>query len=83
MVLTPTSSPEMLALAGDHSISETDLSVLAAQLAGADPAMVELFNPEVPERIQGSVFDPESSYSSPTDYMPAALAFDSFNPGGG
>ncbi len=82
MVIAPTSTAEMLALAGDTSISETDLSVLAAQLAGADPAMVELFSAEVPERIQGSVFDPESFYSSPTDYMPVALAFDSFNPGG-
>jgi hypothetical protein len=83
LVIAPTSSPEMLALAGDNSTSETDLSVLAAQLAGADPAMVELFSPEVPECIQGSVFDPASIYSPPPDYMPAALAFDSFNPGGG
>jgi hypothetical protein len=83
MVIAPTSSPDMLALAGDNSIGATDLSVLAAQLAGADPAMVELFSPEVPARIQGGGFDRESIYSSPTDYMPTALAFDSFNPGGG
>ncbi|MXP38279.1 Ig-like domain-containing protein, partial [Erythrobacter ramosus] len=83
LVIAPTSSPEMLALAGNNSTSETDLSVLAAQLAGADPAMVELFSPEVPECIQGSVFDPASIHSPPPDYMPAALAFDSFNPGGG
>lgn len=59
-------------LAGRGSAREVGPDALAVRLAGADPAMAELFSQQVPESIYGPL----------PDGMLVDLALDSLSPGG-